>query len=72
MPTITPVSFETWTVKEAVMPEEDMPEWGCRENRAVTMEIVTASSCLAAGSDAVIVRHPDSVKTLTTMIKGLL
>lgn len=72
MPTITPVAFETWSVKEAVMPEEDMPEWGSREDRAVTMEIVTASSCLAAGSDAVIVRHPASVKTLTTMIKDLL
>lgn len=72
MPVITPVSFETWTVKEAVMAESDMPEWGCREKRAVTMEVVTAAACLAAGSNAVILRHPDSVKTLSKMIKELI
>ncbi len=28
MPIITPVSAETWGVKEATASEEDMPEWG--------------------------------------------
>jgi acetyl-CoA decarbonylase/synthase complex subunit delta len=56
MPVVTPVSFETWTVKESIMSEEDMPEWGSQEKRAVHMEIVTAAACLASGSDAVILR----------------
>jgi acetyl-CoA decarbonylase/synthase complex subunit delta len=71
MPIITPVSTETWGVKESVMAEADMPEWGSREDRAINMEVVTASSCLAAGTDAVILRHPTSVKTIAAMIKEL-
>ena len=71
IPTISPVSFETWSVKESVMAEEDQPEWGSREDRAINMEVVTASACLASGTDAVILRHPTSVKTIATMIKEL-
>ena len=72
IPVITPVAFETWNVKEAVMPEEDMPEWGSREVRAINMEVVTAAACLAAGSDAVILRHPKTISTVSTMVKELL
>ena len=32
MPIITPVSSETWGVKESVATEEDMPEWGSVES----------------------------------------
>ena len=71
MPVITPVSLETWSVKEAIMSEADMPEWGSQEERAVQMEIVTASACLTSGSDAVILRHPTSVKTIAAMIAAL-
>ncbi len=72
MPVITPVSFETWTVKEAVMPEADAPEWGNLELRGVDMEVVTAAACLASGSNAVILRHPRSVATISKMIKELM
>ena len=72
MPIMTPVSAETWGVKESIMPEQDMPEWGSQEERAVAMETVTASACLASGSDAVILRHPKSVKTIAAMIAALL
>jgi acetyl-CoA decarbonylase/synthase complex subunit delta len=71
MPVITPVSAETWAVKEAVMTEADMPEWGDQETRGIHMETVTASACLASGSDAVILRHPTSVKTIAAMIAAL-
>jgi acetyl-CoA decarbonylase/synthase complex subunit delta len=72
MPIITPVSSETWTVKESVLPEADQPEWGNQEERAISMEITTAAAVLAAGSNAVIVRHPDSVKALSTLVKELI
>ena len=71
IPTISPIAFETWNVKESVMAEADMPEWGSREDRAINMEVVTASSCLAAGTNAVILRHPASVKTIAALIKEL-
>ena len=71
MPVITPVALETWSVKEAIMSQADMPEWGDQEDRAVDMEIVTASACLTSGSDAVILRHPTSVKTIAAMVAAL-
>ncbi len=71
MPIITPVSAETWGVKEAMASEADMPEWGSQDERGIDMEIMTAAADLAAGSDAVILRHPQSVATISKMIKAL-
>ena len=71
MPIITPVSPETWSVKESVMSEKDMPEWGDAEERGIEMEITTASACLTGGSDAVIMRHPAAIKAIATMIEAL-
>lgn len=71
MPIVTPVSADTWGVKESLVSEEDMPAWGPREDRGVDMEITTAVACLAYGSDAVILKHPKSVATVSAMIKAL-
>lgn len=71
MPIMTPVSTEAWSVKEAIMSEADMPEWGCAEERGIEMEITTAAACLAGGSDAVIMRHPAAVKAIADMIEAL-
>lgn len=68
MPIITPVSFETWNVKESIAEEVDAPEWGEKEERAIGMEVSTAASMIAVGSDAVIVRHPKSLKTIKSFI----
>ena len=71
MPIITPVSADTWGVKEAIMLEADMPEWGSQEERGIEMEIVTAAAVLASGSDAVIMRHPEAIRTIAAMIGEL-
>ena len=71
MPIMTPVSTEAWGVKEAIMSEADMPEWGCAEERGIEMEITTAAACLAGGSDAVIMRHPAAIKAIADMIEAL-
>ena len=71
MPIITPVSAETWGVKEAMASEADMPEWGSQDERGINMEVMTAAADLTAGSDAVILRHPQSVATISKMIKAL-
>lgn len=72
MPIITPVASEAWNVKESIASEEDMPEWGPVEERGISMEIMTAAADLASGSDAVILKHPQSVKTISQMIKELM
>ena len=72
MPIITPVGVETWGVKEATAPEADAPEWGCQESRGIDMEVETATACLAYGSDAVILKHPESIKTVAQLIAALM
>lgn len=72
MPIMTPVGDETWVVKESVASEEDMPAWGSREERGVDMEVTTAMAVLASGSNAVILKHPTSVATVSKLIKELM
>lgn len=71
MPIMTPISTETWGVKESTLPESEEPEWGDAEERGIQMEIATASACLACGSDAVIMRHPASIEAISKMIEAL-
>ena len=71
MPIITPISTETWGVKESIMPEADMPEWGSAEERGIEMEVATAAACLASGSDAVILAHPAPIAAISKMIDAL-
>jgi len=71
VPIITPVSFDTWKVKESVELEADSPLWGSQEERGIAMEIATATGVLASGSNAVILRHPKSVETIKTFINEL-
>ena len=72
MPIVTPVGAEAWSVKEAMASAEDMPEWGCQEERGIDMEVETAAACLAYGSDAVILRHPVSIQTTAQLIAALM
>lgn len=72
MPIMTPVSTEAWSVKESIATEEDMPQWGSMERRGISMEVSTASAVLASGSSAVILRHPESIKTVAKLIKELI
>ena len=71
MPIIAPVSTDTWGVKESTASEEDEPAWGCREERAIGMEISTAAANLTGGADAVIMRHPAAVATIKKFITEL-
>ena len=71
MPIISMVGDDAWGVKEALLEEADMPEWGAREERGIQMEIITAAGLVASGSDALILRHPESVKTIAGMTAGL-
>ena len=71
MPIIAPVSTDTWGVKESVASEEDAPEWGNQEERAIEMEVATAAANLTGGADAVIMRHPAAIATIKKFITEL-
>ena len=71
MPIISPVSTDTWGVKESSATEEDEPAWGCQEERAIEMEVSTAAANLTGGADAVIMRHPAAIATIKKFITEL-
>ena len=72
MPIVTPVSPETWVVKESTAPEEENPGWGDVEERAIEMEVCTASACLVSGSNMVILRHPEAISAVARFIDSLM
>ena len=71
MPIVSPVSPDTWSVKESTASEEDEPAWGCREERGIEMEVSTAAANLIGGADAVIMRHPAAIATIKKFITEL-
>ena len=72
MPILAAVCNDTWGVKESTATEEDEPAWGCREERAIGMEISTAAANLTGGADAVVLRHPASIATIKQFIAALI
>ena len=72
MPILATVCNDTWGVKESTASEEDEPAWGCREERAISMEVSTAAADLTGGADAVVLRHPASVATIKKFITELI
>ena len=71
MPILAAVCNDTWGVKESSATEEDEPNWGSREERAISMEVATAAADLTGGADAVVLRHPASVATIKKFITEL-
>ena len=72
MPILAAVCNDTWGVKESTASVEDEPAWGCQEERAISMEVATASADLVGGADAVVLRHPASVATIKKFITELI
>ena len=72
MPILAAVCNDTWGIKESTASEEDEPAWGCVEERAISMEIATATADLIGGADAVVLRHPASVATIKKFVSELI
>ena len=71
-PILATVCNDVWGVKEATASVEDEPAWGCREERAISMEVATAVADLTGGADAVVLRHPASAATVKKFIAELI
>ena len=71
MPILATVSLDTYGVKESTASAEDEPTWGCREERAIGMEVATAAADLTGGADAVVLRHPETIATISKFIAEL-
>jgi acetyl-CoA decarbonylase/synthase complex subunit delta len=72
LPMICNVGKEVWKTKEAKQTIEEAPELGDPAQRGVLMEAITAQDLLLAGANIVILRHPESVKLVRSMIQELM
>lgn len=67
-PLINNLGNEVWKSKEAKQTAADAPTLGDPERRGILMEAVGAVSYLMAGSDILIMRHPEAVRMTRAFI----
>ncbi len=67
-PMISNLANEIWRCKEAAQTAEDAPELGDPERRVIMMEVVGAVSYLLAGSNILILRHPEAIRLVKSFI----
>ncbi len=68
LPIINNLGNEVWKCKEAKQPAEEAPILGDPERRGILMEAVGAVSYLMAGSDILIMRHPEAIRMVKSFI----
>ncbi|WP_371368477.1 Corrinoid/iron-sulfur protein small subunit [Sporomusa rhizae] len=71
-PVICQVGYEAWRAKEAVAPEEDFPNWGNQEERAILWEAMTATGLLQGGAHIMVLRHPEAVRLVKKNAEALM
>ena len=72
LPMIVTVGYEAWRQKESKVGEGVPEAWGGWEERALNWETVTAAALVESGADVVVLRHPESVRRIHTMIGELM
>jgi len=67
-PLINNLGNEVWKCKEAKLSADEEPTLGDPERRGIMMEAVGAISYLMAGSDILIMRHPEAIRMVKSYI----
>jgi acetyl-CoA decarbonylase/synthase complex subunit delta len=62
LPVINNIGNEVWKCKEAKLSAEEAPTLGDPEKRGILMEATAAVIYMLAGSDVLILRHPESIR----------
>jgi acetyl-CoA decarbonylase/synthase complex subunit delta len=68
LPMINNLGNEVWKCKEAKQSVEEAPTLGDPEKRGILMEAVGAVTYLMAGSDVLIMRHPEAIRLTKAFI----
>jgi acetyl-CoA decarbonylase/synthase complex subunit delta len=63
---------EAWRVKESKVGTDVPAMWGDWAERAVYWETITAAALVETGAGVLVMRHPEAVKRVKTMIAGLM
>jgi len=72
LPMLVNPGAETWKAKESKVGEGVPDGWGEWVERGVNWETLTAVSLIEAGADAVVLRHPESLKRVRAAIGELM
>lgn len=67
-PIINNMSPEVWKCKEAGQSFDDVPTLAYQDDRGILMEATQAVTMLLAGSDVMVMRHPEAVKIVKAYI----
>ena len=70
-PMIANFATDVWKKKEVSLSQEEDPKLGDQEKRGILFEALTAITLLLAGSDILVMRHPEAVKLVSDVIGGL-
>jgi acetyl-CoA decarbonylase/synthase complex subunit delta len=62
---------EAWKVKEAKVGEGVPAPWGDWSRRALNWEATTAATLVHSGADLLVLRHPETLRRVRTMIEDL-
>jgi len=62
---------EAWKVKESKVGEGVPAAWGDWERRALAWESITATTLLLSGADILVMRHPETLKRIRSVLEGL-
>lgn len=72
LPMIVTPGFEAWKTKESKVGEGVPEAWGDWERRAINWEVMTTVTLLESGADIVVLRHPESIKTVKAAVIELM
>jgi acetyl-CoA decarbonylase/synthase, CODH/ACS complex subunit delta len=71
LPIINYLGQEVWKVKECKQTNAEAPQLGDQKRRGILMEAITAVDLLLAGGDLLVMRHPEAVKLVKSIIQEL-
>ena len=63
---------EAWRVKESKVGTDVPAMWGDWAERAILWETTTAAALVESGANVLVMRHPDAIKRVQTMVAGLM
>lgn len=70
-PIVGDVGMYVWKIKETIAAEADVPDWGSIEERGIAWETLTATSMILAGTNLLIMRHPNAVNNVKKTVDEL-
>ena len=71
-PLICNIGKEVWKAKEVKITEAEDPKFGNAEKRGILLEAMSAMALLMAGSDLLIMRHPEAIKLVREVMTELI